>query len=255
MKRIISLTYFISLILSTSAFSHGHKKGNEIAKIVSEAASGYGAEVSSVNLTIKNKAGKTKKRSFNMKLKEGSNGGYSMLTTFTSPMDLANTKLLTVVNSSGYNQWLKMGYSSKGKKIEGNSSAKAFVDSDLSYEDVAGLSGANFNNKYIKESQGGKVWVIDQSPKGRSNYKKRSVYVSKKYKYPVAIYFYAKNGSKIKTAEFNGFKSYKANGKTFWYPSSFKVQNHKTGSETNLTYSKRSLGVKVSDSEFNSSKL
>ena len=255
MKRSFSLIISLALFFSPSAFTHGHKKGNEIAKIVHEAAKGYGGESSSVELTIRNKAGKTKKRSFNMKLKEGSNGGYSMLTTFTKPMDLAKTKLLTVVNDSGYDQWLKMGYLAKGKKVEAGTRTKSFVDSDLSYEDMASLSGANYKNKFVKESQGGKVWIIDQSPTGKSGYKKRSVYVSKKYKYPTTIYYYAKNGSKIKTAEFKGFKSYKANGKTFWFPSSFSVKNHKTGSETNLTYTKRSIGIKISDSDFNSSKL
>ncbi len=253
MKKILSLTLF--LLLNPYAHSAHHKKGEQIVKAVSDAARGYGGETSSINLTIKNSSGKTKKRSFNMKLKEGSNGGYSLLTTFTAPMDLANTKLLTVVGNNGYNQWLKMGHLSKGKKVEANSSAKAFVDSDLTYEDVAGLTISNFDHKFIKETQGGKVWIIEQSPKGNSNYKKRSVYVSKKHKYPIAIYFYAKNGKKTKTAEFKNFKSYKANGKTFWFPTNFTIKNHKTGSETTLEYAKRSLGVTLSDGDFDSKKL
>ena len=49
-----------------------------------------------------------------MKLKEGSNGGYSMLTTFTAPMVVKQTS--NVVKDGSYDQWLKMGYLAKGKK-------------------------------------------------------------------------------------------------------------------------------------------
>jgi outer membrane lipoprotein-sorting protein len=249
MKKFFSLFVIPLLIFSPLANAN---KGSDIANTVNEAAKGYGGESSSIELSIRNSSGKVKKRSFDMKLKEGSNGGYSLLTTFTAPMDLAKTKLLTIVGAQGYDQWLRMGHLSKGKKVEANSSAKSFVDSDLSYEDVAGLTAANFKHKYVKDSQGGKVWILDQTPKGKSSYSRRSVYISKKYKYPIAIYFYSKARKKIKTAEFKNFKSHKANGKTFWFPNTLSVKNHKSGSETTLQYTKRSLGVKFADSDFSS---
>ena len=248
--KIILLT-----LLLISPLTHANQKGKDIADMIRKATKGYGGESATIDLNIKLSSGKVRKRTFNTKLQEGKNGAYNLLTTFTAPLHLLKTKLLTIVTPQGHNQWLRMGNLARITKVEANSSSKSFVDSDLSYEDVAGLSFANFNSQYVKDSQGGKVWVLDQSPKMKSDYSKRSLYISKKHKYPIAIYFYSKARKKIKTAEFKNFKVYKANGKTFRLPTSYTIKNHLTGSETTLKYTKRSLGVNFSKSDFDSKKL
>ncbi|MDC0255611.1 outer membrane lipoprotein-sorting protein [Bacteriovoracales bacterium] len=243
------------LTMLFSPFVHANKKGNDIAAMVRDATKGYRGETATIDLSISYSSGKKRKRTFKTKLKEERSGGYSLLATFTAPIDLVNTKLLTVVSPSGYNQWLRMGNLKNVTKIEANSSSKAFVDSDLSYEDVAGLSSANFKSRYVKDSQGGKVWVLDQSPNKKSDYSKRSVYISKMHKYPIAIYFYSKSGKKIKTAEFKNFKKYKVNGKTFRLPSTYTIQNHVSGSQTTVQYKNRNLGVKFLKNDFSAKNL
>jgi hypothetical protein len=248
------LTIIATLFLSTSVFSVSDKKGLDIAKKAELQNQGYISEVASMVMTLKSSSGSEVKRELESKTIEINKDETRALLDFQSPKDIKGTKLLTWATRSGDDpQWLYLPSLRRVKRISSSGKSASFMGSEFTYEDLSDQKVDKYHFKYIstaKNKNVGTINILERRSKDDSFYSKVKVYLSEKLAQPIKVEYFDKKGSLLKVATMNGFKAYNVGKNKFYRYNKIHMVNVQTKKESSFEWKSRTLGKKLSTSNF-----
>ncbi len=142
------------------------------------------------------------------------------------------------------------------------SKSSKFLGSEASVEDLTCHILSNYKHKFRKFSQGGKVAILEFTPKRKSYYTSKVYYIDTDKFVPIEIIYY-KGSTKLKSMAVKEYKKYKVPGsnKTVYRPHRLEMKNNeylrknKKTLETHMVISNRVLNGKVSSTDLNPNKM
>lgn len=232
------------------------EKGFRIAKENEKYNTGFRGETSVLEMILINAHGDKTIRKMKSFIKERKSEGDLSLNEFLWPADVKGTKLLThAFKEKSDDQWLYMPAIKRVKRISSRNKSGSFMGSEFSYEDMGSQEPEKFNYKYIAKGKykGRPVHKIERVPKDKySSYSKQHIYDDVERKIVLKIEYFDKKGELLKVAEFSKVKKLY---KDMYRALKIHMKNVQTKKESILTWKKRKLGVKVSKSKFQSTKM
>ena len=242
MNKVFILLLFL---YSNVSFSKDLKKGTEIAQLVDKANHGFKSEVSEMKMVLLDSAGNSAERELLGYVLDGNGDTDKTILEFMSPRDVKGTKLLTFSHrSKDDEQWLFLKSLRRTKRISSKSKQASFLNSDFSFEDLAGQTIEKYKHFWLKDSlvDNREVYIIEQVPNSNTSaYSKQISYIDKVYKNPVQIEYYGKQNTLIKVARFYDYK--KISG--FYRASSVEMKNIRQNSTSKFIWKNRKLGAKM----------
>jgi len=125
-------------------------------------------------------------------------GNDKRLMRFTAPASQAGISVLSLPNDVMY---LYLPAFGRERRIASSAKNQNFAGTDFSYEDMESVP---FSQKYTPKllREGPQVYVLELTPKGRSEYSKLIVHINKTHFYPELMEFYNRGNNKIKEARY-----------------------------------------------------
>ena len=232
------------------------ERGLQIAQNAEKANNGFTSETSSMTMELINSQGDKTTRKMASRVLEMSHDGDRSLITFEWPADVKGTRMLTWSHKTKTDdQWLYLPSLGRVKRISSRNKSGSFMGSEFAYEDLGSQETEKYTQyKYLGDDSvdGRKTWKLHRVPtERRSGYSKQIVWMDVEYQNALKIEFYDRKGELLKTMKLTGYKQYG----TYWRASRIDVVNHQTRKKSVLTWSDRSLGTEVDETEFESESL
>jgi len=242
MKSIIQITVISLLASACSAFSVYAQDANTILKKMDDVL--YAAEdmTGTNTIILIDKNGKQETREAIVMQK----GTDKRIMRFTSPASQAGIAVLALPDDVMYMYLPAFG---KERRISSSVKNQNFAGTDFSYDDMEPIPYAN---KYTPElvSTEGNEYVLELTPKGRSDYSKLIVSIHKTNHYPEHMEYYDKGNNKVKEATYT-FKKVD----NYWNPAEIEMKNLKKNHTTKMQTSNVEFDTGLSDDEFTVRKL
>ncbi len=162
------------------------------------------------------------------------------LIKFTSPAAYKGIGFLSLPNDVMY---VYMPAYGKERRIASSVKNQKFAGTDLTYED---LQAKSYKNKYNAKllSKDADKFVLELTPKERSQYSKAILTVNKDY-LPVQVEFYNRGNKKAKVLTFNFVKS-----GNYWYAKTMTAKDLKTKHSTKMEVLSTKFDTGLSDDIF-----
>ncbi len=131
------------------------------------------------------------------------------------------------------------------------------MGSEFSYEDLGSQAIEKYTYQLVKEDQldGKKVWVLERVPKTKSSYSKTHLYVDQKNYIVLKTEYYNKRNELYKISYASDIKEYRVAGKVMYRVGRLKMENIKNKKSSLFIWSKRKLGVNISERKFHKNAL
>jgi len=168
------------------------------------------------------------------------------ITRFTSPASQAGIAVLALPDDVMYMYLPAFG---KERRISSSVKNQNFAGTDFSYDD---MEPKPYIEKYTPKliDTEADAYVIELTPKGRSDYSRLVVKVNKTNYYPELMEYYDSGNTKIKEANY----TFKKVGK-YWNAAEIEMKNLKKGHTTRMQSSDVAYDTGLSDDEFTVRKL
>lgn len=233
------------------------EKGLRIAKEGDARDVGFGDSTANMVMTLKNRAGKTSRRTIRSKTLEGKGDGDKSISLFDEPADVKGTAMLTFSHGlKADDQWLYLPALKRVKRINSRNKSGPFMGSEFAFEDLGSQDVEKYKYKFLREEACGTGWkchVIERTPAYKySGYTKQVTWIDTKEYRPVQVKFYDRKNALLKTLTASGFKQYL--GK-FWRPATMNMVNHQSGKSTTLQFSNYKFKTGLSSRDFNKKSL
>jgi hypothetical protein len=177
-----------------------------------------------------------------------------VITEFIKPKDIKGTKLLTWTNKNESNkQWLFLPKFKRVKKINSKNQSGSFMGSEFSYEDIGGQVLDKYTYKLLSEDKVN--WEVESTPKKKSGYSKMITTISKSDLSPVKVQYFDRRSELLKESALSKFNNYAVGKKKFIIADKIIMQNVQTKKKSIIEWTSRTLGAKLLDRDFKSSKL
>jgi len=242
MKIKIQSAVFIVLVLTGSILSAHAQDANTILKNMDNVL--YAPEdMTGINTIILiDRNGKKEIREANIKQK----GTDKRIIRFTSPASQSGIAVLSLPNDVMY---LYLPAFGKERRISASVKNQNFAGTDFSYDDMESKPySEKYTPKLIKKE--GNVFVLELTPKGRSDYSKIIVNVNKTNYYPELMEYYDRGNTKIKVAEY----TFKKAG-IYWNATEIEMTNLKKNHKTKMQMSDVKYDTGLTDDDFTVRKL
>jgi outer membrane lipoprotein-sorting protein len=165
---------------------------------------------------------------------------------FTAPASQAGIAVLSLPNDVMYMYLPAFG---KERRIASSAKNQNFAGTDFSYDDMESvLYSVKYTPKLIKAESD--VFILELTPKGKSDYLKVTVHINKTNFYPVLMEYYDKGANKVKEAKY----TFKKIGK-YWNAAEIEMTDLKKTHKTKMQMSDVNYDSGLSDDEFTVRKL
>lgn len=229
------------------------KDAYDLARIVSESNDGYIGESGEMEMILIS-GDVSVKRKMTSKGIEGDETTKSLL-EFTLPKDIAGTKLLTwSFEKKDDQQWIYIPAARLTRRITSKSKSNSFMGSEFTFEDLRKPALDKYKYSDLKKIDK-KTYQYNRVSKEDSTYSKTIVTIAMDYLAPKKIEFYDRSGELLKTAEYEGYKSYKVGKKEFWRAAKITMSNVQTQKKSIISWGNLELGKSFSSSSFNKRSL
>ena len=256
---IATMMFITPAFMSTAIAETPAEKGIRIAKAADAFDAGFADFTANMVMTLKNRAGKTSRRTIRIKTLEGKNDGDKSLSLFDQPADVKGTAMLTFSHGlKADDQWLYLPALKRVKRINSRNKSGPFMGSEFAFEDLSSQEVEKYKYKYLKEEACGegnkwKCHVIERTPAYKySGYTKQLVWIDTQAYRPTKIMFYDRKNALLKTLVQTGHKVYA--GK-HWRPAVMNMQNHQSGKSTILQWTNYKFKTGLSTRDFNKKSL
>ncbi|MCK5359544.1 MAG: outer membrane lipoprotein-sorting protein [Gammaproteobacteria bacterium] len=256
MKKILLLA-LLSLFISPSAWAlSAEEKGLKIAQKADELDTGWGDQMQTLEMILRNKQGKESSRQIRGRSLEVIGDGDKSMSIFDTPADVKGTAFLsfTHVNKPD-DQWLYLPALKRVKRIASKNKSGPFMGSEFAFEDMSSQEVDKYTYKWLRDEKldGKDVYVIERVPVDKhSGYTRQIVWGDKVIDHPVKVEFYDRKNSLLKTLIFIGYKQYLDK---FWRPDQMHMVNHQNGKSTLLKFSDYSFNNGLTDRDFDRNSL
>lgn len=232
-------------------------RGLNIMQDAEKANDGFRSETAAMEMILINAQGDKTTRRMASRVLELSDDGDRSLITFDWPADVKGTRMLTWSHKvKTDDQWLYLPSLGRVKRISSRNKSGSFMGSEFAYEDLGSQETEKYTDyKYLGDDTigGRQTWKVQRVPtERRSGYSKQIVWMDTEYQNALKIEYYDRKGELLKTMTFSGYKQF--NNK-YWRVTRIDVTNHQTLKKSSLTWSKRSLGADIDETEFESESL
>jgi outer membrane lipoprotein-sorting protein len=165
---------------------------------------------------------------------------------FISPASQAGISVLSLPNDVMYVYLPAFG---KERRIASSAKNQPFAGTDFTYEDMEAVKyTVKYTPKFLREEGG--LFVLELTPKGKSDYSKVILMMNKAQAYPEKIEYYDRGGKKIKEAVY----TFKKIGK-YWNAEVIEMTDLRKNHKTRLKMSEVKYDTGLSDDEFTVRKL
>jgi len=165
---------------------------------------------------------------------------------FTSPASQAGIAVLSLPDDVMY---LYLPAFGRERRIASSAKNQNFAGTDFSYDDMESvLFSVKYTPKLIQNEAN--VFVLELSPKGRSDYSKVMVHVNKTDYYPELMEYYDKGNTKVKVAKY----TFKKIG-NYWNAEEIEMTDLKKNHKTIMKMSDVEYDSGLSDDDFTVRKL
>ncbi len=234
-------------------------KGFAIAQMVDYRDNGWKDSEAKMKMTLKNRYGRTSTRYLRVRSMEVPGDGDKGLSIFDRPRDVKGTAVLTWSHSlKPDHQWIYLPALRRVKRISSRNKSGPFMGSEFSYEDIASQELDKYRYRYLRSQRykGKDCYVIVRYPAYKySGYKRMITWIDKRHFNPQKVDYYDRKNYRLKTLQFNNYKSYLVKGKNFWRPSEMFMQNHQTGKSTVLKWESYRFNRRFTKRNFDKSTL
>ena len=242
MKSIIQSAVLAILIIAGSILPAGAQDANTIVKNMDDVLYAP-SDLTGINTIILiDKNGRQETREATIKQK----GTDRRIIRFASPASQAGIAVLALPNDVMY---LFLPAYGKERRISASVKNQNFAGTDFSYDD---MEPKPYLEKYTPEliKTEGNVFVLELTPKGRSDYSKIIVHINKTNYYPELMEYYDKGNTKIKIAKY----TFKKVGK-YWNAAEIEMTNLKKNHKTKMQMSDVKYDTGLTDDDFTVRKL
>jgi len=165
---------------------------------------------------------------------------------FTSPASQAGIAVLSLPNDVMY---LYLPAFGKERRIASSAKNQNFAGTDFSYDDMESVPfSVKYTPKLLKNEAN--AFVLELTPKGRSEYSKIVVHINKTYYYPELMEYYDKSNTKVKEAKY----TFKKVG-NYWNPAEIEMTDLKKNHKTKMQMSDVKYDTGLTDDDFTVRKL
>jgi hypothetical protein len=124
-----------------------------------------GSMSATINLTITEKGGSSRKRAISMTTKSYPDGIEKRLIRFIEPADVRGTAMLIVDNKVAQDEmWIYLPALKKTRRIVSSEKGKSFMSSEFSNADMSSPTISDFVHKHIAGSGSNNQWIIESTP-------------------------------------------------------------------------------------------
>lgn len=165
---------------------------------------------------------------------------------FTSPASQAGIAVLSLPNDVMY---LYLPAFGRERRIASSAKNQNFAGTDFSYDDMESVPfSVKYTPKLLKNEAN--VFVLELTPKGRSDYSKIVVHVNKTNYYPELMEYYDKGNTKVKEAKY----TFKKIG-NYWNAAEIEMSDLKKNHKTKMQMSDVKYDTGLTDADFTVRKL
>ena len=234
------------------------EKGWRIAAQSDRSDRGFGSSTVSLQMVLRNKAGKEALRELTihtLEVQDESRGDLSLV-VFDSPPDIAGTGLLTHTKIlDPDDQWLYLPSLKRVKRISSVNKSGPFVGSEFAFEDFTALELEKFSYRHLGEEPCGELTcdVIERVPRyEHSGYSRQKAWVDQRDHQVRKVAFYDRKDALLKTLRLEGYRQYEGG---FWRAHELSMVNHVTGKSTDLRYGDYTFGQDLDETDFSTGAL
>lgn len=255
-RKPILLTVLLVGLSSSVSAKTAEEKGLEIAKETERRDEGWETSIADLTMILRNKQGEKSVRKIRTKTLEVIDDGDKSLLIFDTPLDIADTALLSMAHKeSDDDQWLYLPALKRVKRISSSNKGGAFMGSEFSYEDMSPPVIEKYTYRYLRKEKykGRPTLVIERYPKDkRSLYLKSVIWVDAKEYISWKTEYYNRRDTLLKTLTYRKYKRYLKN---FWRPREMRMVNHRTHKTTVLAWTNFQFKTNISKQDFNPRRL
>jgi outer membrane lipoprotein-sorting protein len=212
-------------------------------------------EFNKTTMRLVNKRGQERKRKMEYRSKTGKNDDDKVIIRFLEPADVKGVGLLTIEHPDrDDDQWLYLPALKKVRRISSSDQGDSFMGTDFTYEDIRSekLDKHIYSIIGSETVDGNDCYMIEALPaseeqKKDSGYSKRIIWVRKDIFLMVKMTYYNKKGEHFKTSV---RKDVVEAAPGLYRPNFMKMENHKTGHSTTITFDERKMNTGLADKLF-----
>jgi outer membrane lipoprotein-sorting protein len=151
-----------------------------------------------VEMTMTDKRGKTRNRTFVMLRRDSSDGGeQKYYTYFYEPSDVRRLTFMVWKDPQADDaRWIYVPAVDLVKQISANDKGSSFVGSDFSYEDVSGRPWTDDTHELLREEDldGAAAYVIQSTPRQKDSFARKVTWIGKDSMLPLKEEYYDDKG-------------------------------------------------------------
>lgn len=222
------------LVMCCSAHGSGLTAGQILDEIESMALLA-GSGSAKIELITESKRGQQRSNTLQIYRTKDADNTEKQLLEYLQPADVAGTKLLSITKPDGKDSeiWLFMPALGKERRIAAQEMQTKFMGTDFTYEEISGTAGykEDYESKRLDDDMfdGHKCYVLQLTPKGKSDYTFVKMWVWQDEFIPVKVEFYGRGDKLRKSLETSGWKK---NTKGKWEPSQVVMSDVLAGTKT-----------------------
>jgi len=232
------------------------ERGLEIATAAQAQDDGFGDSVSSMTMTLINRAGKESTRRMRSRILEVPGDGDKSMSIFDEPADVKGTASLTYSHATEADeQWLYLPALKRVKRISSKNKSGPFMGSEFAFEDISSQEVDKYEYTYLGEDNidGIAVHKIESVPTYKhSGYTRLINYIDQDRLVSLKVEFFDRKNAPLKTLKSSEYTKYLD---TYWRPGRMEMVNEQTGKRTILTWSDYAFQTGLTEKDFSSKAL
>jgi outer membrane lipoprotein-sorting protein len=240
------------LVMLSGSVHAAELTAREILDEIESMALLAGSGSAKIELITENKRGQQRSNTLQLYRTKDDDGTEKQLLEYLQPADVAGTKLLRITRSEGKDSeiWLFMPALGKERRIAAQEMQTKFMGTDFTYEEISGTAAykEDFDSVRLEDDtfDGYACYVLELTPKGKSEYTFVKMWVWQDEFIPVKVEFYGRGDKLTKTLETSGWKK---NAEDKWEPSEVVMSDVVAGTKTIIKIMETS-GGEISDEYF-----
>jgi outer membrane lipoprotein-sorting protein len=153
---------------------------------------------SMVEMTMEDKRGKTRNRTFVMLRRDTVDGGeQKYFTYFYEPSDVRRLTFMVWKDPDADDaRWIYVPAVDLVKQISANDKGSSFVGSDFSYEDVSGRPWTDDTHAFLREEDldGAAAYVVESTPREKDSFARKITWIGKESMLPLKEEYFNDKG-------------------------------------------------------------
>lgn len=242
MKTIFKAAVLAAIISAGNIFSVGAQDAATILKKMDDVMFSPKDMTGKNTIVLIDRNGNEEKREATIQQK----GTDMRIFRFTAPASQSGIAVLSLPNDVMYMYLPAFG---RERRIASSAKNQNFAGTDFSYDDMEAVL---FSVKYTPEliKTGTDVFILELTPKGRSDYSKVKAHINKENYYPTLMEYYDRGGNKVKEAKY----TFKKVG-NYWNAAEIEMTDLKKNHKTKMQMPDVKYDTGLSDDEFTVRKL